>query len=236
MDQSAPPGIRRWSGEATRPLSSPSGPFRASNCVSTKIRCSAVPGANVRPMGPSERALSDVEVVEDRTSESRCDVGFKLAPRPAQSVRRRLGLEPYPCDVLERPGATPWCAALCEFVDGRARVLLRESPRPPIHLRRHKTFVHPDPGVYLTILEVVAGLVEKSDPLVRKGSNAARRRGARGGGARGGSRDPASPRRRDRASPGTTDEKLYFCSAAAPLGERDAPTGDGSVMEEWSRA
>ena len=37
------------------------------------------------------------------------------------------------------------------------------------------------------------------------------------------------------ASPGTTDEKLYFCAVETPLEDRAEPTGDGSVMEEWSR-
>ena len=189
-------------------------------------------------MGPKQRALSDVEVVEDRTAESRCDVGFLKLRRLV--LRNRYGdgstSEPYPCDVLERPGSDAVVCVLYEFVDGRARVLLRESPRPPIHLRRHKTFVHPDPGVYLTILEVVAGLVEESDP---PGHEGLRRRAALEAREEAGlevDRATLHPLGGETfASPGTTDEKLYFCSAAAPLSEREAPTGDGSVMEEWSR-
>lgn len=189
-------------------------------------------------MGTQERALSDVEVVEDRTAESRCDVGFLKLRRLV--LRNRYGdgstSEPYPCDVLERPGSDAVVCVLYEFQGGRARVLVRESPRPPIHLRRHKSFVHPDPRVYLTILEVVAGLVEESDP---PGDEGLRRRAALEAREEAGlevDRSTLHPLGGETfASPGTTDEKLYFCSAAAALAERAAPTGDGSVMEEWSR-
>jgi hypothetical protein len=37
------------------------------------------------------------------------------------------------------------------------------------------------------------------------------------------------------ASPGTSDEKLRFCCAPAPLAQGSAGAGDGSVMEEGAR-
>lgn len=189
-------------------------------------------------MADPQRALSTIELVEDRTAESRCDRGFLTLRRLVLRNRYDDGSasDPYPCDVLERPGSDAVVAVLYEFRDGRARVLLRESPRPPIHLRRHKRFVHPDPGVYLTILEVVAGMVEASDPPGPAGL--ARRAVAEAheeAGLELGAEAFAPLGGETFASPGTTDEKLYFCVAPAPLEERGAAAGDGSTMEEWSR-
>ncbi|MEM8710326.1 MAG: NUDIX hydrolase [Planctomycetota bacterium] len=183
--------------------------------------------------------LVGIEIVEDRTAGSRCDEGFltlrRLRLRNAYADGSHSAA--YPCDVMERPGSDAVVAVLYERLPGgRVRVLLREASRAPIYLRRDKTFVHPDPREYRSILEVVAGLVEADDPpgprgLARRAAAEAREEG--GLTVREDSLVPLGGE--TFASPGTTDEKIYFCAVEAPLAERAAPTGDGSVMEEWSR-
>lgn len=184
------------------------------------------------------KGLRDLEVVEDRTAGARCDEGFLTLRR---LVLRNLYDDgstsaPYPCDVLERPGSDAVVAVLYERRDGRVRVLLREAPRGPVHLRKHKTFVHPDPREYVSILEVVAGLVE---PIDAPGEEGLRSRAVIEAREEAGVQVPAEAcvmlGGETFASPGTTDEKLYFCAVETPLEDRAEPTGDGSVMEEWSR-
>ena len=182
--------------------------------------------------------LTQMEIVEDRTPESRCDVGFLTLRRRVLRNRYADGSasDPYPCDVLERPGSDAVVAVLHDRQDGRIRVLLREAPRGPIYLRRDKSFVHPDPREYLSILELVAGLVEETDPPGAAGLRrraAAEAREEAGLDVRESSLAPLGGE--TFASPGTTDEKIYFCAAEADLDDRGDATGDGSTMEEWSR-
>lgn len=182
--------------------------------------------------------LTDLEIVEDRTAASRCDEGFLTLRRLVLRNRYANGSysEPYPCDVLERPGSDAVVCVLYEFRAGRARVLIRESARAPIYLRKHKRFVHPDPGPYLSILEVVAGLVEDSDPQGPEGLKIRAAAEAKEEAGLDVDTDSLVPLGGETfASPGTTDEKIYFCAASADLENRGTPKGDGSVMEEWSK-
>lgn len=185
-----------------------------------------------------EIELLDMAIVEDRTEGSRCDTGFLTLRRLVLENRYSDGTTsaPYPCDVLQRPGSDAVVAVLYEFCEGRVRVLMREAPRAPIYLRKDKEFVHPDPRQYLSILEVVAGLVEAGDTPGHKGLQeraAAEALEEAGLQVAEASLHPLGGE--TFASPGTTDEKIYFCAASAPLEERSAPMGDGSIMEEWSR-
>jgi len=184
------------------------------------------------------KALLGLEVVEDRTANARCDEGFLTLRRLV--LRNLYGdgstSAPYPCDVLERPGSDAVVAVLYERLSGGVRVLLRESPRGPIFLRKHKAFVHPDPREYVSILEVVAGLVESGDA---PGPDGLRARAVIEAREEAGVEIPTEAcvmlGGETFASPGTTDEKLYFCAVETPLEDRLEPTGDGTVMEEWSR-
>ena len=110
--------------------------------------------------------LIGIEIVADRTAGSRCDSGFlrvaRLELRNVYADGSRSA--PYPCDIVSRPGSDAVVAVLFErSAHGGVRVLLREAPRAPVYLRRHKRFVHPDPREYLSIAEVVAGIVEEGD-------------------------------------------------------------------------
>jgi ADP-ribose pyrophosphatase len=180
--------------------------------------------------------LRSIEIVEDRTAEMGSDEGYltvarlRLRNEYEDGSRSRV----YHCDVLSRPGSDAVVAALYE-IDGRrrVRVLLREMPRAPIYLRKHKRFVHPDPRTYVTLCELVAGVVETSD---EEGAAGLCRRAAVETKEEAGLAVPPEAFRlvggETFASPGMSDEKLYFCAASADVAEARAGRGDGSVMEE----
>jgi ADP-ribose pyrophosphatase len=195
---------------------------------------SGVPGARVSGV-PGAR-LRSIEIVEDLTAQSRCDEGFLRLRRLRLRNRYEDGSHSavYPCDVLSRPGSDAVVAVLYE-IDGarRVRVLLRDAPRAPVYLRHARRFVHPDPRVYLTLLELVAGLVEESDGA---GDSGLCRRAAIEAHEEAGTSVRAEDFRvlggESFASPGTGDEKLRFCAAPTPLAAAAVGDGDGSVMEE----
>lgn len=180
--------------------------------------------------------LRSIEIVEDLTASSRCDEGFLRLRRLRLRNHYEDGSasEPYPCDVLSRPGSDAVVAVLYEL-DGarRVRVLLRDAPRAPVYLRVLGNFVHPDPRVYLSLLELVAGMVEASDG---PGDAGLCRRAAVEAREEAGANVRASDFRvlggETFASPGTGDEKLRFCAAATTLADASAGRGDGSVMEQ----
>jgi ADP-ribose pyrophosphatase len=183
--------------------------------------------------------LRSIEIVEDLTASSRCDEGFlrlrrlRLRNHYADGTRSAV----YACDVLSRRQSDAVVAALYEIDDARrVRVLLRDAPRAPVYLRREKRPVQPDPRVYLSLVELVAGLVEESDGA---GDAGLCRRAAIEAEEEAGIRLPAAEFRvlggESFASPGTGDEKLRFCAAATPLAGASAGGGDGSVMEEGAR-
>ncbi len=180
--------------------------------------------------------LRAIEVVADHTASSACDQGFLTLRR--LEVRNLYtdgsASQPYRCDVMHRPGSDAVVAVLFERTEAGVNVLLREASRVPIYLRKEDTFVHPDPREYLSIQEVVAGLVEASDPA---GAPGLRRRAAIETEEEAGLRVPEESFEpigaETFASPGTTDEKLFFCAASAPLDRAHVGAGDGSVMEEW---
>lgn len=189
--------------------------------------------------------LRDIEIVEDRTDRSRCDEGFlrlrRLVLRNVYEDGSRS--EAYPCDIVSRPGSDAVVAVLFERREPEAsgerrriRVLLRDGIRAPVYLRRDKRFVQSDPRRYTSLAELVAGLVEAADGGGRDGlrRGAARETQEEAGLAL--APDAFEPLGGECfASPGTSDEKLFYCAAEATLaGARTAP-GDGTVMEEAAR-
>jgi len=182
--------------------------------------------------------LVGIEIVEDRTAESRCDEGFlKLRRLRLRNVYEDRVSEVYPCDVVSRPGSDAVVAVLYERgADGRVHVWLREAPRAPIYLRRWKRFHHPDEREYLTLAEVVAGLVEPGDG---EGAAGMRQRAAIEAREEAGFAVDASEFAviggETFASPGTSDEKVYYCAGPVRAAERTAAQGDGTVMEEHGK-
>jgi ADP-ribose pyrophosphatase len=183
--------------------------------------------------------LQAIEVVEDVTQKSRCDEGFLRVARLRLRNRYEDGTSSavYPCDVVSRPGSDAVVAVLYHVdAEGRVSVVLRESPRAPIYLRRFKALEHPDPREYRALAEVVAGIIEPGDGADTAGL---RKRAAIEAREEAGYRaEPASFTEiggGSFASPGTSDEKVYYCAGAVRPGEREEAAGDGSVMEECAR-
>jgi ADP-ribose pyrophosphatase len=183
--------------------------------------------------------VASVEIVEDRTEKSRCDEGFLKVSRLILRNRYENGTlsEAYPCDVVSRPGSDAVVAILYEIgPDRKVRVLLREGLRAPIYLRRLRKFIHPDARTYTAIHELVAGLLEKRDG---EGESALRRRASAESAEEAGIELP--PERftilggETFASPGTSDEKLFYAAAAVKLDAAGDAPGDGSVMEQAAR-
>ena len=180
--------------------------------------------------------LRGIEVVEDRTGQSRCDEGFlKVARLRLRNVYDDgTRSEVYPCDVVSRPGSDAVVAVLYQRdARGCVQVLLRQSPRAPIYLRRHKRFELADPREYTELLEVVAGMVEPGDGA---GADGMQRRAAVEAREEAGCEiEPDAFRVLGEglfASPGTSDERVYYAAGAGDLGDLRPASGDGSVMEE----
>jgi hypothetical protein len=183
--------------------------------------------------------VASVEIVEDRTQKSRCDEGFLKVSRLILRNRHEDGSlsETYPCDIVSRPGSDAVVAVLYEIgPDRKVRVLLREGLRAPIYLRRLRKFVHPDARTYTAIHELVAGLLEEKDG---EGEDALRNRAAVETAEEAGLEvEPGRFRilgGETFASPGTSDEKLFYAAAAVRLDDAGDAPGDGSVMEQAAR-
>jgi ADP-ribose pyrophosphatase len=174
--------------------------------------------------------LRSIEVVEDLTPQSRCDEGFlRIRRLRLRNVYETGKSEVYPCDVVSRPGSDAVVAVLYEIDgDSRIQVLLREGPRAPIYLRKFKRFHHPDPREYLSIAEVVAGLVEAGDG---DGEDGMRHRAAIEAREEAGCDAPPEAfvciGGETFASPGTSDEKVYYC--AGPVRVSEISAGDRSL-------
>lgn len=184
--------------------------------------------------------LESIEVLADRTAQSRCDEGFLRVERYVLQNRYADGStsEPYPCDVVTRVRSEAVVALLYAVEETpagtRVSVVLRDAPRAPVVLRRRA-----DPAAAraaLALREVVAGLVEAEDGggpegLCRRASlEALEEAGA------------SVPAERFSllgealfASPGMGDERVAFAAAPVELEALGTPAGDGSVMEEGAR-
>ena len=211
--------------------------WRLTSERSTKFARDARRAAATFP--PMSLEVERIEIVEDRTAESRCDEGFLRVRRLRLRNHYRDGSSSgtYPCDVVSRRGSDAVVAVIYERTpDARIDVVLREAARAPIYLRRHATFEHPDPREYTTLTEVVAGIVETGDgsgPMGRAVRAAAEVREEAGLLIdRESFRDLGGE---TFATPGTSDEKIYFCVADASGADAEDTPGDGSVMEEAGR-
>jgi ADP-ribose diphosphatase len=183
--------------------------------------------------------VTDVEVVEDLTAKSRCDVGFLLLRRLRLRNVYADGTksEPYACDVMSRRNVDAVTVVLYE-VDGarRVRVLLKEGLRPAVLLRREKAVGAHDLRPWLHVAEIVAGVLEAED----EGDGGIERRAATeaheecGVPVHAASVEPLGGAMFP--SPGVTDENVYFRAAQVPVDLGRGGDGDGSKMEEGQRA
>lgn len=180
------------------------------------------------------KRLARIDVVEDRTADSRCDEGFLRI--------RRLRLEnlyddgsrseTYSCDVVSRSDVDAVTVVLHDQDDeGRVRVLLRRGARPPVYLRRERDLPH-ESRDYPELAEIVAGVLEAADAHPGGVEERAAAECEEEAGIRV---EPSAIRRLGAAlfpSPGVTDERVFFRAVETDLENRTGATGDGSVMEE----
>lgn len=182
--------------------------------------------------------LESIEVVADRTAESRCDEGFLRVARFTLRNRYVDGgrSQEYSCDVVSRVRMDAVVAVLYAIdAERRVQVILVESPRPPVYLRRLKDLQREDVRDYTLLREVVAGLIEPEDGTGFAGL--ARRAAAEALEEAGITASAADFRPLGGecfASPGVSDELIHFTSCETDLAARGEAQGDGSVMEECS--
>ncbi len=182
--------------------------------------------------------VTDVEIVADRTEESRCDDGFLRLRRlrvrnvHADGTRSRE----YACDVVSRAHVDAVVVALYEVdTERRVWVVLKDGLRPPVYLRKDKDLAHPDPREYLTVTELAAGVLEEGD---EDDAGIAARAAAEAWEECGLRVLPEVVTRLGDAlfpSPGVSDEKVHFRAAPVTSAGAHPPAGDGSVMEEGTR-
>jgi len=182
--------------------------------------------------------VTAIELVEDRTANSRCDEGFLHVRRFRARNRRADGSasREYPIDVIERPTLDAVAVCLWARGPGGPEVLLRLGLRPAAYFRKDQSPAFPEP-VYLLFEEVVAGVLEPGE----RGLEALRRRAAAEVEEEAGLSVPperfASLGGAFFMLPGTASEKIHVVAAEVARGDgpaiRDAPEhGDGSPLEE----
>lgn len=181
-----------------------------------------------------------IEVVDDQTASARCDEGFLKLRRLTVRTRYADGSASrvYPCDVVSRPDPDAVVAVLYRRAGAKVEVFLKEGVRPPVYLRRAKQMVRPDPDAPVALVEVVAGVLESGDA----GDAGLARRAAAEAREEAGVDLPEGAFRTlgegSFATPGTSDEKVFFCEAEVPAGavlSKGPLGGDGSAMEEGTR-
>jgi ADP-ribose pyrophosphatase len=182
--------------------------------------------------------VAAIEVVLDRTAESRCDEGFLRLRRLRARNRREDGSysREYPIDLIDRP--TFDAVAVCLWARGErgVEVVTRSGLRPAAYFRRGQATALPE-GDRLLVEEVVAGVLEAGEV----GHQAIARRGAEE--VREETGFEVAPGELESLGgaffmlPGITSEKIYLMAVEVARGAGPdrwaAPgQGDGSPLEE----
>ncbi len=174
-----------------------------------------------------------VEIVADETPEARCDQGFLLLRRLRLALRFPDGTrsEPFAYDTAWRTRLDA-VAVVVHHLDGegRRRVFLRSSVRPPLALRAAEILPRHHPALAQT-WELPAGLVEP-DEQSEEGLYACAAREV----------EEELGLRLERASlrplgpgiyptPAVIGERIYLFEAEVDPSTRRPPAGDGSPLE-----
>ena len=183
---------------------------------------------------PSRDAVSDIEVVEDVTSRSRCDEGFLHVKRLVCRNRHADGSisRDYRVDVVDRP--VPDAVAVLIWRRGASgtEVLTRKTLRPAAHFRSTLPLPLPDPRPYLLLEELVAGVLEPED----RGEAGLRRRAAEETREEAGFQ--VAPDEVELLggsfflAPGILSEKIHPTAVEVTGRPQEVPEGDGSPLEE----
>lgn len=183
---------------------------------------------------PPGEEVVDIEILEDLSATARCDEGFLHLRRLRCQNRRADGsVSPsYRVDVIDRP--VPDAVAVLIWRRGAAglEVLTRRTLRPAAYFRRGLPLPLPDPETYLTVEELVAGVLESQD----RGTAGVQARAAAEVEEEAGYRVP--PEAVEILGPaffmlpGIVSEKIHPTAVDVSGLSPGAPAGDGSPMEE----
>lgn len=175
-----------------------------------------------------------VEIVAERSAESRCDEGFLRLRRLTLRNVRPDGTrsEPYAYDLVERDAMDAVAIVLAaRDAKGGVLVCLRSALRPPLALRPSYSLPIPEATPAPVQWEVPAGLVEREE----RGADGLRGCAARETLEEVGLVVPPShfvalgpPLA---LSPGVIGEKVHFLVADVDPAEVGTPTEDGSPVE-----
>lgn len=178
--------------------------------------------------------VTGIEVVEDFTSNARCDEGFLHVRRLRCQNRRSDGSASkiYRVDVVDRPRLDAVAVLVHRLGAGGREILLRENLRPAAYFRKDREPTVADAVPALKLREIVAGLLESSD----RGEAGLRFRGAEEVWEEAGIRvGPDELRMLGGAfyvAPGILSEKIYLAEVDVTGKEQQPPKGDGSPLEE----
>jgi ADP-ribose pyrophosphatase len=182
----------------------------------------------------SSDVVTDIEVVDDLTSRSRCDEGFLHVRRLVARNQHGDGSRSrdYRVDVVDRP--IPDAVAVLIWRRGEAgiEVLTRKTLRPAAYFRRSMRLPVPDPRSYLLLEELVAGVLEPQD----QGEGGLRHRAAEETREEAGFRvspDDVTPLGGSFfLAPGILSEKIHPTAVEVTGLAQETPAGDGSPLEE----
>jgi ADP-ribose pyrophosphatase len=175
----------------------------------------------------------EVDVLEDRTAEARCDRGFLRLRRLVLRNRYPEGTasEPYAYDLVERDAIDAVVLVLHADGPGGPRVCVRSALRPPLaFLSRHSLPLPREGGPVLW--ELPAGLVEAEEVGMDGLRGCAARETLEETGLEvpATAFEPLGPP--VYLSPGVIAEQVHFLEAAVDPALRGVPTEDGSPVEE----
>lgn len=182
-------------------------------------------------------SVTDIEIIEDFSSTARCDEGFLRVRRLRCQNLRADGSHSkvYRVDVVDRPRLDAVAVLLYRRGASGLEVLTRMNLRPAALFRRGKDMTVPDPGVYLRVEEIVAGLLELDD----KGEAGLKHRAAEEVREEAGyDVKPEEVRLLGGAfflAPGILSEKVFPAAVDVTGKEPGVPEGDGSPLEEGTQ-
>jgi len=171
-----------------------------------------------------------VEVVEDRSAESRCDVGFLRLRRLSLRNRYPDGTrsDTYVYDLVERTALDAVAIVLVARGGEEPAICLRSALRPPVALRA-------DDDASGVQWEVPAGLIEADEPGPEGVLSCAAREALEEVGAKLSPGDFATLGPAVLLSPGVMAERLSFVVADVDPAACVTPTEDGSPVEERAK-
>ena len=183
--------------------------------------------------------IHEIRVVEDRTSEARCDKGFlRLRRLVCRNVRADGSVSrDYPVDVIDRENLDAVAVVIWRrsAETGRVEVLLRDCLRPAAYLRKEREPALADPRVYLTVPEIVAGVLEADDVgeagVLRRSAEEVREEA----GFEVDVEEIVPLGAPFFVAPGILSEKIFLTAVDVGRRPQGPPHGDGSPLEENGR-